>query len=807
MKDFFISYNRADRAWAEWIARELQAAGLSVVSQFADFGPGSNFVVEIDRATQEANRLLAVLSPAYLAATFPVPEWTAFFAKDPTGEGRLIIPVRVRDCAAQGLLGQVVYIDLVDLDENAARSALLKGVGRPRSSTVSAQFPGRVFARFPGALPRIWNVPHLRNPFFTGRDALLDRLAETFQSGRSAAMTQAIAGLGGVGKTQLAVEYLYRHASEYEVAWWVRAETPATLGAHYAGLAGPLGLPEADLADQSAVVAAVRHWCEGHGGWVLVFDNATEPQAVRDYLPRSATGHVLLTSRRRDWTGTAGALEVETFERREAVQFLRNRIPEIDETIAETLAEKLGDLPLALTQAAAYIEDSGLSPASYLELFRKRRQELLRRGLPADYPEAVATTWEISFRQLEAVSPEAAALLQLCAFFAPDDIPLDLFPEGAEFFPKPLSGVAADPLALHDAISAARRLSLLEADGKALCLHRLVQAAVRDRCDEEGRKLWAAAAVRCLWEAYPFEQNRIETWQRSGRLLPHALAVAEHAETLKVEIQATAWLLNQAASYFWKRAELGQALPNYKRALAVSEFAYGPRHPEVATAANNIGTILKEQGDLGGALQYTRRALEIDEATYGPQHPEVATDANNIGMILKEQGDLEGALQYTRRALEIDEATYGPHHPNVARDANNIGTILREQGNLQGALQHIRRALEIAEAAYVPQHPYIAGCANNIGQILMDQGDLEGALQYTRRALESDEAVYGPQHPEVARDANNIGLILLDQGELAEAKKFFLRAVGIFQKTYGEDHPSAKTVAANLAALEQQILG
>lgn len=165
MKDFFVSYNRADRAWAEWIAHELQAAGFSVVSQFADFGAGSNFVLEMDRATKECERMIAVLSPSYLAASFTPPEWAAYFAQDPMGLQRKLVPVRVRECEVKGLLGQVVYADLVDLDQTSARSALLAGVGRPASAGTGGRppaFPGApARARFPGVLPRIWNVPAL----------------------------------------------------------------------------------------------------------------------------------------------------------------------------------------------------------------------------------------------------------------------------------------------------------------------------------------------------------------------------------------------------------------------------------------------------------------------------------------------------------------------------------------------------------------------------------------------------------------------------------------------------------------------
>ena len=213
MKDFFVSYNKADVAWAEWIAWELEEAGYTAILQAWDFRPGSNFVLEMQRAAVEADRTIAVLSPDYLTALFAQPEWAAAFAQDPTGEKGTLVPVRVRECDVKGLLPQIVYIDLVGKDEPAARQALLGGVSRERAKPHTApafppsaerSVPSR--PRFPGTLPPIWNLPHRRNPNFTGREALLKRLRDALTSGASAALTQAITGLGGVGKTQLALE-------------------------------------------------------------------------------------------------------------------------------------------------------------------------------------------------------------------------------------------------------------------------------------------------------------------------------------------------------------------------------------------------------------------------------------------------------------------------------------------------------------------------------------------------------------------------------------------------------------------------
>jgi len=221
-------------------------------------------------------------------------------------------------------------------------------------------------------LPHIWNVPMNRSPNFTGRDYLLNHLRKALQSGHAVALTQAITGLGGVGKTQLALEYSYRHASEYGIVWWVRAEEPAKLAADYAALAQPLDLPEKDAHELEVIGKAVWEWLGQNTGWLLVFDNAPSPEDVTRYFPHGTGGHVIVTSRDPNWRGVAGALPVQVMEPDEARKFLLKRTGETDEEAAAELAKELGYLPLALEQAGAYIEATGRSLSDYLQLYRKQ---------------------------------------------------------------------------------------------------------------------------------------------------------------------------------------------------------------------------------------------------------------------------------------------------------------------------------------------------------------------------------------------------------------------------------------------------
>ncbi|MEA2045650.1 MAG: FxSxx-COOH system tetratricopeptide repeat protein [Euryarchaeota archaeon] len=621
MKDFFISYNSADKNWAEWIAWQLEETGYTTILQAWDFRPGYNFVLEMDKASKEAKRTIAVLSLDYLNALYTKPEWAAAFAEDPTGEDGTLLPVRIGICELKGLMGQVIYIDLVGLDEDAAKKALLEGIPRDRIKPSKAPgFPSTVNVkpRFPGALPPVWKVPLLRNPNFTGRESLLKDILTALNSGQPAALTQIITGLGGVGKTQLALEYTYCNMADYDVVWWVRAEEPATLNEDYASLAVPLRLPQKDQEDMKVKVEAVQNWLGQNESWLLVFDNAQSPNAVRDYIPQGGGGHVIITSRNPNWSRVAKTLPVQVFSRAESIEFIRNRTDQDDD--ANALADALGDLPLALEQAVAYIIATGIALGDYLELFRTRRKKLWEdEEQSQDYRDKVETTWSVAMDRVKDEVSVGAELLNLCAFLAPDDIPRMLFSEENAHLPESL----ADLLAVNRAVDALRRYSLIDASPERLSVHRLVQAVTRDRLSDEVRERWAAAAARLVNEAFPPKSDDVRTWPECSLLLPHALAAAEYVEGLGVAPEATQNLLNKAGMYLCGRAEFDEAKDLYERALPIAENVYGRDHNEVAAIINNIGLVLRAQSDLGGAKECFERALVIDKKSLGPDHPNV----------------------------------------------------------------------------------------------------------------------------------------------------------------------------------------
>ena len=654
--------------------------------------------------------------------------------------------------------------------------------------------PAAPAAGEPAAAASAWNVPPLRNPNFAGRDEQLRALRDALAAERVVAVT----GLAGTGKSQLAVQYAHLASDDYDVVWWVPSDQAATLVGGLAALAAPLGLPEAGLDDRPAVARAVKAWLAGNARWLLVFDNAPDPEAVREWLPDRGAGHVVLTSRYAPWGGVAHVLRLGPLADEDAAQVLASRSGQDDDAAALALAQRLGGLPLALEQAGAYMEATGTPVAEYVRLFDTRRGELLAYT-PDPATEPVMATWDLAFEQLREHAPAAADLVTVSAFLAADDIPRTLF-VGRDDLPDRLDALS-DPLRFADALGALARYSLVTPTGESLRVHRLVQDVGRERLTKEERAEWAGLAITATAPAFPFRPDDLATWPPSERLLPHVLATCEHALAAGAAALEAGPLLNAAAMFLTKQADFAQAERVLRMGLEVTEATVGSEHPHVAASLINLGDVLREQGDFAGAERAFRRALAIDEAVYGPDHPEVAIDLNNLGKLLLERGDLDGAEAAFRRALAIDEAALRPDDPKLAVRVHNVGHVLVERGDLEAAEAELRRALAISEAAYGPDHPLVADDVNSLGGVLYDRGDVEGAEAAYRRALAIDEAAYGPEHPSVGTRLTNLGSALGARDAFDEAEAAHRRALAIFEATYGPGHSTVATCHNNIGAV------
>jgi tetratricopeptide (TPR) repeat protein len=655
----------------------------------------------------------------------------------------------------------------------------------------------------------LWNVPIARNPFFTGREKVLGDV----EKGLRASGLVALTGMGGVGKTQIAAHLAHEHRDEYSAVLWASAASEGRLLSDFAAIASLLNLPAKDERDQALAVAAVKRWLEANGGWLLILDNASDLAAVHEFIPQAGKGHVLLTTQGQ---ATGGIPTIPILDMRPGdgafLLLRRAKIVKADAPLAAAtdaaratamdISRELGGLPLALDQAGAYIEETGCGLASYLDLYRQRRAELLKRrgGFGPDHPESVATTFALSFERVTAASPAAADLLRLCAFLHPDAIPEEIFTQAAELGPN-LSPVATDPLKLNAAFAEILKYSLLRRDAGAgtLAVHRLVQAVIQDGSTEGEKRHWAERAVRAVDRAFP----RVEFayWAQCERLLPQALAGASLVRAYAFEFREAARLLNNAGYYLCERARFSDAGPPLRGALAIFERALGPEDPDVATSLNNLAELYHAQGRYAEAEPLHQRALAIWERAQGPHHPDVATSLNNLAELYRALGRYAEAEPLYQRAIAIVEKALGPDHPDVASCINNLAVLYNSQGKHGQAEPLYQRALAIKEKALGPDHPNMAASLNNLAELYRAQGRYAEGEPLYQRALAIDEKALGPNHPGVATDLNNLALLYCAQGRYAEAEPLCQRALAVREEALGPDHPGVATSLNNLASL------
>jgi hypothetical protein len=821
--DFFVSYTSTDRAWAEWIAWQLEAEGYSVVVQAWDFTPGKSWAHEMQQAASTADRVVAVLSAAYLESEHGEAEWQVFQAKDPLGKHGLLLPVRVDNVDPPGLLKTRIYVDLVDQDAAGARGALLAAARGARGKpTQEPEYPGdrqplgsaTEAPRFPGDLPPVWNVPLHPNPYFTGRDLLLAEIHARLTAPDAATRRVVLTGLGGVGKTQLAVEHAYRRRADYDLVWWVRSQQPTSLLGDYAALAGepPLAadLGLAQDTSQEEAAATVRGWLERHRRWLLVLDNVVEPAAVAELLPRTGTGHVLVTTQAETgWEQLADPLPVEVLTPTDAAAFLQSRTkqegPEAA-AAARTLASSLGGLPLALEQAAAYIVAAGtVSLADYARLFRTRALELLKRGQPLGYHHTVATTWSLALQKLQDKAPAAVGLLTLAAFLAPDDVPQPLLVVHGDVLPEPLATTVADPLAVGDAVAALRGFSLVRVVADGLFAHRLLLAVVRAGLDDDAERAWASAAIRLLRAGFPHEGSEVANWPECQRLLPHVLTVVDHGRRLDLEPAEWLWLLHTAAVYLASRGQHRQAQALHERAVAGYGLALGDDHPDTLTAMHSLGQTRRYLGDLNGARDLLEQTLAARRRVLGDDHPDTLTTMSYLGEVRRALGDLLGARKLHEQTLAARRRVLGDDHRDTLISMNDLASTRRDLGDLHGARELHEQTLAARRRVLGQDHPHTLLTMNSLGLTRRVLGDLQGARDLFEQALAARRRVLGQDHPQTLLTMSNLAETRRTLGDLQGARDLFEQTLAARRQVVSDDHPDNLWTMGNLAEARRNL--
>ncbi|HEX3045013.1 MAG TPA: tetratricopeptide repeat protein [Bacillota bacterium] len=650
----------------------------------------------------------------------------------------------------------------------------------------------------PTFFPCIHNLPLFNQTYHFGREEFLTQLHEIFIGDNAATLTQTITGLGGVGKTQIALAYAFKYKEKYQFIWWVRAENTTTCDLDYHDFARRMELcgPEAD---RKEIIAKIRDWQEKNGIWLFVYDNAMDYTILQEYLPRFSKGHILITTRN-NFYNFGNILPVDVFTPGVAAEFLQFRTKQNEPEAGLVLGQELGGLPLALEQAAAYIEKNHLTLHGYLDLLKKYKLRLFSISKPpTNYNYTVATTWLIS---LEKVTEEATRqLLYLSAFLAPDRISKQLFQDGAKALPQPLSEAITDDIIFNEMLMELETYSLIQRDNDEFwSIHRLLQEVVRESLDPEHAG-WAETVMNLLNQVYDFDYNQLTTWKKTGLIIPHMQAIVEVAVLIQIENERLGWLCIEIGNYLFYQGRYEEAEPLYKRALEIRERVQGLDHPDTTTSLNNLALLYTNQGRYEEAEPLYKQALEIRERVQGLDHPDTATSMNNLAYLFDIQGRYEEAEPFYKRALVIREEILGPYHPHTASSLNNLAFLYYNQGRYEEAEPLYKRALVIREGILGPYHPDMANSLNNLGLLYKEQERYEKVEPLFKRALEIREGVLGTNHPDTATSMNNLACLYNSQGRNEEAEPLYQRALEIRERVLGTDHPDTAGSLNNLAFL------
>ncbi|MBD2109302.1 tetratricopeptide repeat protein [Nodosilinea sp. FACHB-13] len=500
-------------------------------------------------------------------------------------------------------------------------------------------------------LPYLWGLPQDRNRCFTGRDELLRDMQAALAKDRRV----ALAGLGGIGKIQTALEYVYRHLDTYRHVFWVKAEQPDELMADYAVIANSLQIPGYQQTEQPAVAKAFQRWLAAQEGWLLVLDNADDVAMVKPWLPVGPQGHLMLTTRAQALGTVAQRLEIKQLSPEDGALLLLRRAKLVAETatldaadaedraLALSLTTELDGLPLALDQAGAYIEEQCLTLTEYLALYRDEKATLLatRGELTDDHP-SVMVTFALAFQKVAEQSTAAADLVRVCAFLAPDDIPEELFTTGVAELGEYLSPAASQKKVLNEALAAAIRYSLVSRNRnrQTLTIHRLVQEALRVEMAEEEQKQWAERVVNAVTEVFP--NADYENWLQCQRIITHAEVATQLIGDYSLESKTTALLQIRTGYYLDQQGRYSDAEPLYAEALAMDKRLLGDEHPDVATSLNNLAVLYNSQGRYHDAESFYLDALTIRKQQLGESHPHTVT-TQNLLKALRETMQLQGS--------------------------------------------------------------------------------------------------------------------------------------------------------------------
>ncbi|MEU5975278.1 FxSxx-COOH system tetratricopeptide repeat protein [Streptomyces sp. NPDC047315] len=797
--DLLLSYVAENRMWADWIESLLTRAGFRVVPRDVSVEREQSEGTVIN---ENAARTVVLLSSAYLKSTRAVEVWSRTIAEDPGGSRQHLLPIRVGDVRLTAPYIDRNPVDLFRLDEVQAASALLRALDRPVQLPDSSA-PG---PRFPGTVPKIWNAPP-RNPGFTGRAMALERMRDQLGGGMSVAAVlpqpQTIYGLGGVGKTQVAIEYVHRFMADYDLVWWISAEQTDDVVASLAELAVRLGAQGGeDMAAASREAIDLLRRGVPSTRWLLIFDNADDPEQLKRFFPPQGPGHILVTSRNQTWSQYGDALPIDVFTREESIEHLQRRARGLSVVDADQVATAVGDLPLAVEQAAAWIAETATPVSEYLEQLKEQATSVLALNQPAGYPEPVAATWNVSIERLKERSPAAVRLLQLCAFFAPEPISANLL-YSKEMIDalKPYDASLQEKLVLGRVIREIGRFALAKVDtvSNSIQVHRLVQAVIRAQLTDEEQQQARHAVHQVLAGARPDDDEPIDnpaTWPQFATIWPH-LTTSEARNCREPE---TRRLLIDRVRYLWKRGDWASAATLCVEVRETWREMLGNNDYQYLYLRFHLSNIMRSQGRYVEAKDLDEVTLERQRKVLGPTHPHTYMTTSGLAMDLGTLGQYARAMELATEAHEGFSQIFHESHPRTLAAANNLALNLRMVGQYARARELDQDVFDRRTEVLGPTHPYTLSSATSLARDLREVGRYEDSVALLSRTYDLLKQQLGRTFPGTLAAAKSLAVSLRRAGQLEDARRLTTATRNRYRTQYASANPDSLACDLNLAA-------
>jgi tetratricopeptide (TPR) repeat protein len=703
--------------------------------------------------------------------------------------------------------------------------------------------PGRATT---ASVPQVWGGVPPRNKHFTGREDILSQVQRTLgQHSQSALVPQALHGLGGIGKSQLAVEFAYRYQDEYQLVWWIQANDERSIRRSLVSLAKRLGLPEsADVQDTVDTVLDVLRRGDPHSRWLLIYDDAPEPGVVGPYLP-SGVGHVLITSRSRTWASESNAIEVDVFSPEESIGLIRNRWEDLTDENALALANDLGHLPLALEQAVAMHEQTGIPLEEYQRALASNPSQILAEGNPANYPKSVAATLSLAFNSVREVSPGAAYLLRLCAFLSSQPIALPLLTRGRAAQPDNTEVDLGDDIKVRRAVRDLGRFALVQLDiGRDLLrVHNLVSALIRDATPEEERAAVERHAHAVLAGSNPGDPDNPDNWPVHAQIAPHVVpaglvyslepsvrqvvldqiryhyAIGDFAESRRIgESAVEVWhgacgeddeLMLIASRHLSNSlrvlGEYGKARELSEDTLTRMNRTLGENHEHSLVTAGSVAADLRLAGELQQALALDLQNLVRHREVLGDTDPHSLRALSNLAVDYRLTGDFAKAAELDEEAITLKVETYGEDHMSTLFSYACLGRDLYGIGEYQRGLELAREKLPLHEQKLVANHPQLLLAKRNYAILLRKAGHNEEALQASQDLYDQCRRKFGRSHEHTLSALVTLSNALRVTGNVDGSLRYGQRALKIYREVFGDLHPFTLACQVNVATALQAL--